>query len=290
MSAWLTMLRKDLRLLKNQWLGFLAVAVVSAGADLAAHALGIVDARTALIVGIVLTCTPLIAFPAQAYRGINQEMKEAAALWLQTPQSGWAMLGSKLVSSLIGSLPWLVICYGLALALFRSVNIADALPLLHYQTQVHSSGLTVTTRTATALASLTQSHIAILLAQIPRIELYVMLLFLCYGVYLAMWIALVYMAVQMLKNRAPRLGWIVALFGSLAATWGLGALKGTALYNQLFGWGRVPGVKLFPADVRSLLAGYVSPTLAIGHFTFSAVIVVLLFWITGLIIDRHLEV
>ena len=72
MSSWLTMFKKDLWLLKNQWLGFLAVAVIVAGADLAARALGIVDARTALIVGIVLTCTPLIAFPAQAYRGINR--------------------------------------------------------------------------------------------------------------------------------------------------------------------------------------------------------------------------
>jgi hypothetical protein len=292
MSVWLTMLKKDIRILKNQCVAFLGIVVIVTAAVLTANSFGILDARTTLIVAVVLTCTPLCAFPAQLFRGINKEVKEASALWLYTPKSGWAMLGSKSIASLIGSLLYFVVCFFLVLALFHSVNIAHALPPLHYQTQTHSgdSGFTLSTQNGTSLVNVSPAHISILVAQIPRIEFYVMMLFLCCGLYLGMWITLIYMSVCAVKNRFKKFTWLVGLGVVLIATWGLGALGNTALYEQLFGWGRVSVLNLFPSDVRTLLPGHVSATIVTGHFAFNAIIVVLLFYVTGLIIDRYLEV
>ncbi len=289
MSVWLTMLKKDIRMLKNQWFGFMGAAIVVTGAVLAAHSLGILNAdRTAVIIGLILTGSLVVVFPAQVFKGMNKEVKGAAALWLQTPQSGWAMFGSKLVSSLIGSLLYFIVSYGLALALFHSVNFAHVLPPIHYQTHIHGGGFTSTTNGAPT--NLSPAVLSVLATQIPRLEFFAMAFLLCAGIYLALWIALIHMSVRAVKNQLKHFSWVVGLGIVLIATWGVGGLKSTALYAQAFGWGRVALLRLFPPHVRALLGGYWPESIFMGHFVFDIIVVLLLFAVTGLLIDRYVEV
>ncbi len=291
MSMWLTMLKKDIWMLKNQWLGFLGGAVIVTALVLSAHSLGIVDAaRTAVAVGVVLTGSLLVVFPAQLYRGMNQEIKGSAALWLQTPKSGWAMYGSKLISSLIASLLYFVISYFLALALFHSVNITHSLPPVHYQTQTHGNANEILMTQHGTPLNVGPVYLSVLAAQIPRILFFAMTFLFCFGLYLSLWLALIYLSVRAVKSQFKKLSWLVGLGVVLVATWGLGGLKSTALYAQAFGWGRVAVLDLFPSDVRTLLARHLIGTIVIGHFVFDAIIGVVLFSVTGLITDRYLEV
>ncbi|WDL98089.1 hypothetical protein [Alicyclobacillus sp. ALC3] len=292
MSVWVTVLKKDIWILKNQWFGFLGVAVIATAGVLTGSSLGILHAWAPLTVGVILMFTPLVALPAQMARGINKEIKGTAPLWLHTPTSGWAMLGSKLISSLIGALMYFVVCYSLALALFHSVNIAHALPPLHNQSQTHGSGngVTLNTQNGITLVNLSPRHISILVAQLPRIEFYVMLLLLCYGLYVSVWVTLIYMSVYAVRNQLKKFSWIVGFGVVLGAIWGLGALKNTTLYKQLFGWGSFPVLNLFPSDVRALFPGHTSAAIVSGYFVFNAILVVLLFFIAGLLIERYMEV
>ncbi len=289
MTVWLTMLKKDIWMLKSQWLGFMAVSVVVTAAVLIAHALGILDAaRSAVIVGMALTGSLFVVFPAQLYRGINREVKGSAALWLQTPVSGWAMLGSKLVSSLIGSVTYFVVAYFLALALFHSVNLMHALPSVHHQIQGHAPRSGIPGQRS--LVKDAPAYVDAVAGQMPRIEFYVMAGLLGVGLYLALWISLIYMAVRSVKNQFKRFGWLVGLGVVLVATWGLGGLKSTALYARTFGWGKVAVVDLFPSHVRVLVGRHLLGAIVAGHLAFDAIIGVLLFYLTGLIIDRYMEV
>lgn len=289
MAVWLTMLKKDIWMLKNQWLGFMAIAVVVTAAVLLAHSLGVLyAARSAVIVGVVLTGSVFVVLPAQLYRGINQEVKGSAALWLQTPRSGWAMLGSKLVCSLIGSLMYFVVAYFLALALFHSVNLMHALPALHYRIHSRANGNGVPSQYELMKAA--PAYVSVLTGQIPRIEFYVMAGLLGGGLYLALWISLWYMAVRSVKNQLKKFSWLVGLGVVMVSTWGLGGLKSTALYARTFGWGKVAVLDLFPPHVRALFTRHPFGTIVMGHLAFDAIIGVLLFYFTGLFIDRYLEV
>lgn len=287
MSVWLTMLKKDIWMLKNQWLGFMALAVVVTIAVFAAHLLGIMDAaRSAVIVGIVLTGSLFIVFPAQLYRGINQEVKGSAALWLQTPQSGWAMFGSKLICSLIGSLMYFGVVYVLVLLLFHAGNLTHALLPLQYEIQAHVKGNGI----ASAAVHAAPAYVSVLAAQVARVEFFIMTGLFLGGIYFALWIVLVYLSVRAVRNQFRKFGWLVGLGVVLVGTWVLGVLQSTSLYARIFGWGKVPVLDLFPSEVRTLLAGHLVGTIDMGNLAFYALAGALLFYLTGLIIDRYLEV
>ena len=291
MSVWLTMLKKDVAILRNLWVGFVGIAVVLTAAALAANALGFMDAaRAALIVGGVLIVAPFFTFPAQLYRGINKEVKSTPALWLHTPQSGWAMLASKLVSSLIGSLIIFIVYYFLALALFGRTNFAHILPPLHYQTKSFSgNGGGIIIQNRPYPLNLSPAHLAFLESQIPRIEFYVMMSLLACGLYVAMWIVLTYLSVHAVKNQLRKYNWLAGLGVILLATWGVGTFKSTAFFRYLFGWGRIPLLKLFPPAMHTVFPTGVTAAVIGGYLVFNALLMVLLFGALGLIIDRYLE-
>ena len=182
--------------------------------------------------------------------------------------SGSVHLASKLVSSLFGALMFLVAAYLLALWMFH-IDIGHVKAVLSTQ-QI--------------------GNVSILLNQIPRLGLYVAVALLFFGLYIAMWVSTAYMSVQVVKNRLRKFSWLVGVVIVLLATWGLGAFESTSFYESLFGWGQFSALPLFPPDVQAMVPTQNGTPITGGHIVFDAIVIAILFYVTGRLIDRHVEV
>lgn len=270
LSRWMTMLKKDIRILRTRWLisvGIITAIGITVGV---ASSTGTLKPGVATAFGAFLLIANLLVLPINLFRGLAVEMR-TPSLWLQTPQSGWAMLASKLVSSLIGALIFLVVAGLLALWMFQT-------DLRHIKAMLSAHPIQYV-------------HVSFLLNQLPRVEVYGAVALLCIALYIAMWVGTTYIAVHAVKNSMRKFSKLVGVVVVLLATWGVGAFEHTSIYRWLFGWGKFSALSLFPTQVRSLFAIRDRSPLTIteGHLVFAALLIVLLFYVTGQLIDRHVE-
>lgn len=276
------MFKKDVRMLGVGWLVILGVLLIVVVAVTTANYFGFIPPGIATAIGVILLVSNIFIFPANLFKGLNKEMKRTPSLWLQTPQSGWSMFISKIVSSLLGAVMFLVLSDCLAWALFH-IDAGNALSEVQRQVQANANALTSE-----------QLHIAaMVIAQIPRLVFYTSVSLLCVGIYIAMWVSLVYMSVRAVRYRLHKFSWIVGMIVVLIATWGLGAVEHTALYQHVFGWGKFSALALFPANVQSVIPAPAVHTMApitTGYVVFDTIIMIILFYLVGRIIDRHVEV
>lgn len=267
-SAWLMMLKKDIRILRTHWLVSAGVTVAVGVMVGIAHQLSSLASGFAAVAGGFLVMANLFVLPANLLRGLNEEMRRAPSLWLQTPQSGWAMLASKVVSSVLGALLFAFVAYLMALWMFR-INIGHVTSFLTVQ-QIRD--------------------FTIILNQIPRLGLYVMATLLFFGLYIAMWFSTVYISVRTVRNRLQKFSWLVGVGIVLIATWGLSALESTVWYERLFGWGQFSALSLFSPDLQTMFPIQNGMPITAGHLVFDVIVMAILFYFTGRLIDRHVEV
>ena len=268
MSPWVVMVKKDIRALRRRWMISVGILLMVGIAIGLAASTGSLKPGVATAVGTVFVIANVFVMPVNLFRGLASEMRRSPSLWLQTPQSGWAMLASKLLSSLIGSVLFLVTAYLLTLWMFH-IDLQKVRGILTEQ-QV--------------------GHVSLILEQIPRLGLYGAVALLFFGLYIAMWVGTAYMSVRAVRSQLRKFSWLVGAAVLFIATWGLGAFERTALYQSLFGWGQFTFLSLFPPDVQAAFPKQNGTPITMGHLVFDVIVIAVLFYVTGRLIDRHVEV
>lgn len=296
MNAWMTLFRKDVRTLVPGWFIGLGITVIVVAAVATASYFQGIHPGIAFGVGILLLLSNVFVLPVNLFKGLNRETKQTPALWLQTPLSGWSLLSSKLLSSLLVSLVYAVIAYAMSLALFH-IDLAHAMSFpvntpAHIPTHGHpfSGSHHVQPR---PMSPLMKSHLKIMINQMPLAMFYAVITLLCIGLYISLWVSLIYLSMQAFKYRLNKFRWLLGIVIVLVATWGLGALEHSPLYHHAFGWGRFSGLSLFPNHFQSIAPMQPSHMIApihTGYIVFDVLVMVILFYIAGRLVDRHMEV
>jgi|GEM_PF-4062945 len=295
MSVWFKVFSKDIRMLRTGWLALLGISIIICGAAGAASYFHWVNPGMATAVGIVVIVANVFVFPSQLFKGLNKEMKGSPSLWLRTPLSGWAMLGSKCAVGLVIAVVFLAVSYGLSLFLFH-FDLAHALPNPELHSQIPSAGNGLSfswgANTPTQLAPPQFTLRNLVLNELPLIVIYMAISLGAIGIYIGLWVSFIYTSVRAVRNRLRKWSWLVGLGLVLIATWGLGAVKASGFYHHLFGWGHIPFTALIPVTLPANTAvelGNSITTLDMGSLVFYVMITVILFFLTGLLIDRHVE-
>ncbi|MCL6441946.1 MAG: hypothetical protein K6T83_00540 [Alicyclobacillus sp.] len=269
MSSWWMMLSKDLRMLRTRWLVSSGILAAVAGTVGVTSTTNHIDPGLAMTIGVFLVISNVFVLPANVFRSLSNELRWCPSLWLQTPKSGWSMLASKLLSTLIWALLFLV-----ATSIFASWIIHVNIVRLSMTPSVNWSG----------------DDVSILTSQTPRLVFYAAAGLLLFGLYFALWVSTIFMSVRAVKNRLRKFSALVGVIIVLVATWGLSAFQNTRVYDWLFDWGRVSPLILFPANSRAIVPPESVPTVPVGIFVFYFIVSVILFYIAGRLIDRHVEV
>lgn len=292
---WMTMFKKDIRALSTRWfltLGVILVIVLAVGG---ASAFGYAEPGLALVVAGFLTVANLFILPTQLFRSLKSEMRRSPSLWLLTPTSGWSMLWSKLLSSLVGTVLFVAVTYLLSILLLH-IGLTRGLSLSHLHIQTQSTpGLDWSRKvgppntSSLELAQLQRMHVMIGL--VPRFELYAVIALVWFGLYIALWASLAYMSVQAVRYRLKKFRWLVGIGVVLVATWGISALQSSSLYAHLFGWGKFSLLSLLPQSVHATFQGTnLTPPITVGSIVFEAIVMAIVFYLTGRLIHRHVEV
>jgi hypothetical protein len=268
MSTLSTLVRKDLRMMRNRWLTGVGVMLVIGMALAVSSYTGTFNPSVATALAIMMVMGSFFVLPAGLYRGLNTEMKRTPSLWLQTPESGWGMLTSKLVTSFVGGLLFIVVADLLAFIMLR-IDLSRAMATMD---------------------SIQREYAVVIQNEMPRVGLYATVTLLFLGMYTALWVSTVYLCVKAVKKHLHKFSWLVGLVLIVIATWGLGAFEHTALYESLFGWGRFHAMSLFPSHVQSVITNHNDFLITSGHIVFDLIVMLVLFYVSGRLIDRHVEV
>ncbi|WP_067935936.1 hypothetical protein [Alicyclobacillus kakegawensis] len=265
MSSWLTILRKDLRLSRNNDLVSLIGIVVIESLLLYLAYRTHDGGATALTLSLLL----LHAFflPIYVYMSLAREWRKTSPLWLHLPQPGWALLASKFASGLIQML--ISFCVT-GLGTVWIVAVDDA----HLR----------------ALARITDAQIFYFDLQLACLLTAAVF---ALAIYMAIWAALVSLVMQATRHQLGRWRWLVGLGIVGLGTWGVGALEHSRPYHWLSDWGRWP-ITLTVPD-RWTWPGHGPHTLSLYHFyagdlLWSLVLLAVVYAVCAWLLDKKVEV
>lgn len=260
MNAWFNLLKKDYRMIRNSALFQLAVLIV-AGLWLVYYNrqnLAIVAAPASLMV-IFATFYPA----GFMFFNVSRELKQTPHLWLHAPQPAWMLLSSKLVTGLTQMvLVLLIAAIFVYMALFGG-NITS-------QTGLAPEKVALFVTEAGAYAALGIIGVSL---------------------YMASWATLMAVVGAAVKNILGRYSWLASLAVFFTATWGMGKLHTTLLFEQLTQWG---AFKIKLITIKEIVPQYdaatMAPELFAGQIIFVLVVTVALFALSAWLIDNKVEV
>lgn len=269
MSVWFGALRKDLAMMRA--LGFVSMACVTViGVLLVIQSYRVHTAHFPVIgMGVMGTILvfEMFYFPLHLVISIVREWRGTAGFWLQSPQSGWTLMASKVVGGCLWTLALEVVTsvfvlWSFHLALPR-VRIPILSPWMEWALQ----------------------HQYLLSA-------YAIIGILFSGLWMGFWLMLICMIMRSVRYRVKGLPWFAALIVFLIPTWGISAFTRTSLYQHVFDVWRIPiswfGMGSIPQAAGSSQASTVH--LYGGNLLWSALILAVVFYLTGWFLDKRVEI
>jgi hypothetical protein len=196
--------------------------------------------------------------------------KHNAPVWLNSPQSGWFLLSAKYAAGL----------FAISISLYLVTGIWLWIVHLDYAGKVFANE--AVTPFLVRMESIITDHWFIL-----------GLLLILRALFLAVLGGTIYFIREILKNKLRGWNWLlfpILFIISMQLTFHFTA---TSLYNSLFGWGLLDLTKIFLSSTdhkisipMQLIWGY----FAWGGIVYLALLITLLFYFTGWLFDRKVEV
>ena len=255
MSAWWNLFRKEYRMTKFTTLIMLAMLV--GGGLWAVYSsrehLGIILAPTSIIFMFALFYPPLYLMST-----VHNELKKTPHLWLHSPQPAWMLLSAKVCMAVVILLAILAVH---AVFTYSSLFIV-----------AEHTGIEINT----------------LVLIVTEVGAYVALALIGISIYMAAWGTLMAVTTASARNLLGRLSWLAGLATFIAATWGMGKLHQTWLFERLTQWGAFTIKPLSINEVLPVTIG--GADVYAGQIFMGLIITIALFALSAWLIDNKVEV
>lgn len=277
-SSWLVMFKKDFRMSKSSLVILFGLIVL--------WLLLVVSTQTTwrgsvfLIGSLSMLVWPLMFYyPVHVLRTLRQEWQKSSHLWLHTPMSGWSLLSSKMAVGLSYFAAYLVVMYG-----FFSWFVNFGVEHMKLPGEAHVQPL--------ELKSLLSN------VNVPLVIAISFLGLLCFGIYMGLWAAFISSCMQAVKNRWNKLAWLLGIVIFLIPTWGFSELNRVDFIRNLLHAGTfkmyVLANNLTYMDESGQSAGLSAAQAYIpihaGEIVFYVLVSSVLFYLTGWLIEKKVEV
>jgi hypothetical protein len=273
-NVWGTLVAKEFRMNRTTAIGLSSIVVVMAAGLMVGLA---IDPGTRLVVWSITflalaAVVHVFLIPVHVLRLLRREWRRTAAVWLQTPVSGWALLGAKLlVAAAYMTASWVVLSvagYVLGRMIVGSPQLVGS------------------------LGPVNLAHLASIRAGFGSLFLgfvfWGWLTSLAVGLYIAAWITLVILTLHATRYRLGRGGIVAAVAVALIPLWGLPALSAIPAYDRLMKLGTV---RLLVGVHRFAHTGVTYVTVpVVGRLVFYGVVGVLVMVVGAWLLDRKVEV
>ena len=276
MTAWMKVWMKEMRLGRKFMYGVLILMAI-----LAAVTIGLGISYPHGVVSLVYgSGTLMILFYLMAYLIVSfSNEKNSYSIWMQTPLPGWSLIAAKVLAGVVSMLITLVA----ACLLFLAIDVVDG--------ELNISGML-----SAELDLIPESELAeirmvdVLLKDFETYKWHFALAlipaFLCGALIIGAIYLIFYMSNRMLRRRTGRWSGRAAILVTLFAIWLLDKLFESPILD-LFDWGSFTLVDLpimFDGDMILL------QTLPVGYVVFSILILGLVVFVSGWLLDRKVEV
>lgn len=256
MKVWSSLLKKEYLLNRTLVLGGFALLLIGIFFDLYLHVnsrypvAGMGTGLALMAVGLHIWYLPIYVFTS-----LSKEWKHTSHLWLHLPQSGWQLLASKIITGLG--------------AMLVSFGVTSIFALWIAQDEI--------------------AMLAIPWPIIIQYGLYLSFALFIYSLYMALWAMMFSVTMATVKRFLKKGTWLAGLLVLLIPTWGLSKFVSTKAYSALVHWG-VININL-PAPVQyehALDVHHLS--LYTGEILFYILLMAALFYLSGWLLDRKVEV
>lgn len=268
MQAWLMVFRKDLRMSRLSLVAFIGLIVVSLLFISLSYTYQS-GLEFALAFLTILTGPLMLYFPIHLLLSLRHEWQRSAPVWLHTPISGLNLLLSKMLVGLIYFLASLLV-----MVIFGAwlVNIG-----LHRWGTFQNA--TLTTSLHSALPNL---WIILVLGLLGMVAV---------SLYMGVWAALISVGMQSVKNRLRRFSLLVGVLIILIPTWGFAQLYRIPLFQNLLHLGQVQIPIHYQNTVNQApKAEVVHVTLYASEMVFYVIVVAVVVYLSGWLLDKKVEV
>ncbi|MBO8172557.1 MAG: hypothetical protein H0Z33_11810 [Bacillaceae bacterium] len=257
MKGWLALLKKELRLTRSVvWTGIVLMIVIYLFNHVFVSQTGLDQTRLGPAAGLLFL--HIFYLPVYMLISLQAETRHMH-LWLHHPGSGWMLMGTKLLSGILAfvlSLAVTLVLTGITLYPDIAQNRSE---LLSFFPLIVTSIL----------------HLA------------------GYGVYLAVWFVFLWTVYQILKSRIGKWSWLAIAALLLISFRLLHLIREAAWYRQVTQWGMIQLdlAKWLDAFFPGQVPG-TNPVINLyaGEYAFYVLLSVVLFWVSGWMLDRKVEV
>lgn len=277
-NSWFVMFKKDFRMSKPSLIILCGLIALWLLLMVSTHAT--MKGSIFLIGLMAMLVWPLMFyFPAHVLRSLHQEWRKTSHLWLHTPISGWSLLSSKMAVGLSYFAGYLLVMYG-----FFSWVIYFGLEQLNLPQHANAQPMD--------LKSVLQDVNVFLLVAISFIGL------ILFGIYMGLWAALISVSMEAVKNRLNKLSWLLGIGIFLIPTWGFSELLRIDFIRNLLQLGTFKIYFLThnlmhieqSGQVVGVSASEAYIPLHVGGIVFYILICVVLFYLTGWLLEKKVEV
>jgi hypothetical protein len=262
MSAWWNLLKKEYRATRTS--AIISLSILIAGG------LWLVYLSQRYNAGVIIGPASfllifLMFYPAiYLLKSLSWEFKVTPHLWLHCPQPAWLLLLAKLTNGLFQMLIIMIIAS--VLLLWGVLN--SPLP--------------------GQLSGIVSSPVSFFI----EIGFYVAVIIIAAGIYIGAWATFISVVSATAKNILGRFRWLAGIAAFLAATWGMGQLQQTWIFQKVTNWGllhlRLQSLENFPEAYSGmhLHLGQIYT----GQILFYILFTVALFALSVWLIDNKVEV
>lgn len=257
MNAWFNLFKKEYRMVRTFFVVMLAMLVI--GGLWTAYSnmdhLGIILAPASLLI-IFATFFPVFYMLTSVY----QELRKTPHLWLHCPQPAWMLLSAKLSMAMVVTV---------ALLLVDAVFIYLTL-------------FTVSEQTGIAVQSLALF--------VTEVGTYAAVFIIGASICMAAWSCLIAVVTASARNLLGRFNWLAGIAIYVAATWGLGKLHETWIFERLTQWGAFKINLVTINQVLSTTHPFDGIDIYTGQILMTAIITFAVFAVSCWLIDNRVEV
>lgn len=255
MNVWWNLFKKEYRMAKFTTLVVLAMLV--GGGLWAVYSsrehLGIIMAPTSIILMFALFYPPVYLVS-----NVHKELKKTPHLWLHCPQPAWMLLSAKL---------------GMAVIILLAILAVHA-------AFTYSALFIVAEHTGIAVNTLA--------LVVTEVGVYLVPALIGVSIYMAAWGTLMAVTTASARNILGRFSWLAGLATFIAATWGMGKLQETWLFERLTQWG---AFTIEPLSIKEVLPVTIGGAdVYAGQIFMGMIITIALYALSSWLIDNKVEV
>jgi hypothetical protein len=270
MTSFITLMKKELRLMRNYALGVLVAVIIVGLLDIRLAYDTQIGAASMLLGGVLMVQG--LYLPFFIWISLRKEWRRKGVVWLHLPQSGRTLLFAKLLSGFVYMLLTLLV---------------TALILL-WVVSVDTQNLTLARLQSKGFPAAMQQEGSIYIAAIHNVPhlLWLAIPFVLYmGLYIGIWVMTMSISVQACKHVLRKARWLVGIGIALIATWGMSTLESWDVYQHLFNWG------LVSFHFTEFSGMHITPLpFYVGQVVNDFIVMALLFTLCSWLLDKKVEV